>query len=80
MSRGRITDLKLQKRIMADRTGVPLLRYRVVLGAPPTPLPATERHRRAVAQSRFTKVLPGPHMRVRRHREAQRLQNLLEDS
>jgi len=28
---GRITDLKLQKRIMAGRAGVPLLRHRVIL-------------------------------------------------
>ncbi|MFC7840006.1 hypothetical protein [Streptomyces sp. NPDC057382] len=28
---GRITDLKLQKRLMAGRAGVPLLRHRVVL-------------------------------------------------
>ncbi|BFO18178.1 hypothetical protein SHKM778_45660 [Streptomyces sp. KM77-8] len=27
---GRITDLKLQKRIMAGRAGVPLLRHRVI--------------------------------------------------
>ncbi|MFF7191670.1 DDE-type integrase/transposase/recombinase [Streptomyces sp. NPDC008222] len=30
---GRITDLKLQKRIMAGRAGVPLLRHRVILMA-----------------------------------------------
>ncbi|WP_262387295.1 hypothetical protein [Streptomyces sp. TRM49041] len=30
-SKGRITDVKLQKRIMAGRAGVPLLRHRVVL-------------------------------------------------
>ncbi|WP_206300578.1 transposase [Streptomyces scopuliridis] len=28
---GRITDVKLQKRLMAGRAGVPLLRHRVVL-------------------------------------------------
>ncbi|MFI6567264.1 hypothetical protein [Streptomyces sp. NPDC050534] len=31
VNEGRITDLKLQKRIMAGRAGVPLLRHRVVL-------------------------------------------------
>ncbi|WP_228120191.1 hypothetical protein [Streptomyces fagopyri] len=31
VNEGRITDLKLQKRIMASRAGVPLLRHRVVL-------------------------------------------------
>ena len=30
---GRITDLELQKRIMAGRAGVPLLRHRVILMA-----------------------------------------------
>jgi transposase len=30
---GRITDLKLQKRIMAGRAGGPLLRHRVILMA-----------------------------------------------
>ncbi|MDT0483031.1 hypothetical protein [Streptomyces doebereineriae] len=34
VNEGRITDLKLQKRIMAGRAGVPLLRHRVVLMAP----------------------------------------------
>ncbi|WP_208766205.1 hypothetical protein [Streptomyces capillispiralis] len=33
VSEGRITDLKLQKRIMAGRAGVPLLRQRVILMA-----------------------------------------------
>ncbi|MEU8889901.1 hypothetical protein [Streptomyces sp. NPDC048442] len=33
---------------------------------PPTPLPVTERHRRTVAQPRFTKILPGPLSRERR--------------
>ncbi|MFJ8159155.1 ISL3 family transposase [Streptomyces sp. NPDC094468] len=33
VNEGRITDLKLQKRIMAGRAGVPLLRHRVVLMA-----------------------------------------------
>lgn len=33
VNEGRITDLKLQKRIMAGRAGVPLLRQRVVLMA-----------------------------------------------
>ncbi|WP_405775425.1 transposase [Streptomyces sp. NBC_01390] len=33
VNEGRITDLKLQKRIMAGRTGVPLLRHRVILMA-----------------------------------------------
>jgi len=33
VNEGRITDLKLQKRIMASRAGVPLLRHRVVLMA-----------------------------------------------
>ncbi|MFH8837247.1 hypothetical protein [Streptomyces sp. NPDC017868] len=28
---GRITDVKLQKRLMAGRAGVPLLRHRVIL-------------------------------------------------
>ncbi|MFJ4567837.1 ISL3 family transposase [Streptomyces caelestis] len=45
VNEGRITDVKLQKRIMAGRAGVPLLRHRVVLiahlrrryaGGPPT--------------------------------------------
>lgn len=31
MNEGRVTDVKLQKRIMAGRAGVPLLRQRVVL-------------------------------------------------
>ncbi|MEV7568709.1 hypothetical protein [Streptomyces tanashiensis] len=31
VSKGRITDIKLQKRLMAGRAGVPLLRHRVVL-------------------------------------------------
>lgn len=31
VNEGRITDVKLQKRIMAGRAGVPLLRHRVVL-------------------------------------------------
>ena len=31
VNEGRITDLKLQKRIMAGRAGVPLLRHRVIL-------------------------------------------------
>ncbi len=31
VSEGRITDVKLRKRLMADRAGVPLLRHRVVL-------------------------------------------------
>ncbi|MFD9053652.1 transposase [Streptomyces zaomyceticus] len=31
VNEGRITDVKLQKRLMADRAGVPLLRHRVVL-------------------------------------------------
>lgn len=31
----RLTDLKLQKRIMAGRAGVPLLRHRVILMALP---------------------------------------------
>lgn len=31
VNEGRITDLKLQKRLMAGRAGVPLLRHRVVL-------------------------------------------------
>ncbi|MGW4898012.1 ISL3 family transposase [Kitasatospora sp. NPDC004240] len=34
VNEGRITDVKLQKRIMAGRAGVPLLRHRVVLLAP----------------------------------------------
>ncbi|WP_405478409.1 hypothetical protein [Streptomyces canus] len=33
VNEGRITDLKLQKRIMAGRAGVPLLRHRVILMA-----------------------------------------------
>jgi transposase len=33
VNEGRITDLKLQKRIMAGRAGVPLLRQRVILMA-----------------------------------------------
>lgn len=33
INEGRITDLKLQKRIMAGRAGIPLLRHRVVLMA-----------------------------------------------
>ncbi|CCK32082.1 transposase [Streptomyces davaonensis JCM 4913] len=33
VNEGRITDLKLQKRIMAGRAGVPLLRHRIVLMA-----------------------------------------------
>ncbi|GGV59257.1 hypothetical protein GCM10010294_07150 [Streptomyces griseoloalbus] len=33
VNEGRITDLKLQKRITAGRAGVPLLRHRVVLMA-----------------------------------------------
>ncbi|MGW3971020.1 transposase [Streptomyces ardesiacus] len=33
INEGRITDLKLQKRIMAGRAGVPLLRHRVILMA-----------------------------------------------
>ncbi|MER7684930.1 hypothetical protein [Streptomyces sp. NPDC097610] len=33
VNEGRITDLKLQKRIMAGRAGVPLLRRRVILMA-----------------------------------------------
>ncbi|WP_330335834.1 hypothetical protein [Streptomyces sp. NBC_00557] len=33
VNEGRITDLKLQKRIMAGRAGAPLLRHRVVLMA-----------------------------------------------
>ncbi|WP_406278717.1 hypothetical protein OHT93_37755 [Streptomyces sp. NBC_00191] len=31
VNEGRITDVKLQKRIMAGRAGVPLLRHRVIL-------------------------------------------------
>ncbi|MFE5947162.1 hypothetical protein [Streptomyces sp. NPDC056480] len=31
VNEGRITDVKLQKRLMAGRAGVPLLRHRVVL-------------------------------------------------
>ncbi|WP_327686362.1 hypothetical protein [Streptomyces sp. NBC_00467] len=31
VNEGRITDLKLQKRLMAGRAGIPLLRYRVIL-------------------------------------------------
>ncbi|WP_435192129.1 hypothetical protein [Streptomyces sp. bgisy126] len=31
VNEGRITDVKLQKRLMARRAGVPLLRHRVVL-------------------------------------------------
>ncbi|WP_405976448.1 hypothetical protein OG496_54685 [Streptomyces sp. NBC_00988] len=46
VNEGRITDLKLQKRIMAG---------------------VTERHRRTVAQPRFTKILPGSRSGVRRH-------------
>jgi transposase len=33
VNEGRITDLKLQKRIMSRRAGVPLLRQRVILMA-----------------------------------------------
>ena len=33
VNEGRITDLKLQKRLMAGRAGVPLLRHRVILMA-----------------------------------------------
>ncbi|MDL5206309.1 hypothetical protein [Streptomyces sp. ALI-76-A] len=33
VNKGRITDLELQKRIMAGREGVPLLRHRVILMA-----------------------------------------------
>ncbi|GAA3595757.1 hypothetical protein GCM10022295_91110 [Streptomyces osmaniensis] len=33
VNEGRITDLKLQKRITAGRAGVPLLRHRVILMA-----------------------------------------------
>lgn len=33
VNEGRITDLKLQKRIMSGRAGVPLLRRRVILMA-----------------------------------------------
>lgn len=33
VNEGRITDLKLQKRIMVGRAGVPLLRHRVILMA-----------------------------------------------
>ncbi|MFG3310008.1 transposase [Streptomyces wuyuanensis] len=33
INEGRITDLKLQKRLMAGRAGVPLLRHRVILMA-----------------------------------------------
>ncbi|MFE5595150.1 hypothetical protein [Streptomyces sp. NPDC056549] len=33
VNEGRITDVKLQKRLMAGRAGVPLLRHRVVLMA-----------------------------------------------
>ncbi|MEY9988404.1 transposase [Streptomyces sp. V4I8] len=33
VNEGRITDLKLQKRIMAGRAGIPLLRHRVILMA-----------------------------------------------
>ncbi|WUO17087.1 transposase [Streptomyces sp. NBC_00289] len=35
VNEGRITDVKLQKRLMAGRAGVPLLRHRVVLIAHP---------------------------------------------
>ncbi|MFJ2135367.1 hypothetical protein ACIOMQ_31775 [Streptomyces sp. NPDC087845] len=31
VNEGRITDVKLQKRLMAGRAGIPLLRHRVVL-------------------------------------------------
>jgi transposase len=31
VNEGRITDVKLQKRLMAGRAGVPLLRHRVIL-------------------------------------------------
>ncbi|MEV7863010.1 hypothetical protein AB0O86_30440 [Streptomyces hirsutus] len=31
VNEGRITDLKLQKRIMGGRAGIPLLRHRVIL-------------------------------------------------
>ncbi len=33
VNEGRITDVKLQKRVMSGRAGVPLLRHRVVLVA-----------------------------------------------
>ncbi|WP_351235861.1 hypothetical protein [Streptomyces sp. NPDC002133] len=33
VNEGRITDVKLQKRLMAGRAGVPLLRHRVILTA-----------------------------------------------
>lgn len=33
VNEGRLTDLKLQKRIMAGRAGVPLLRHRIILVA-----------------------------------------------
>jgi transposase len=31
VNEGRITDVKLQKRLMAGRAGIPLLRHRVIL-------------------------------------------------
>jgi transposase len=61
VNEGRITDLKLQKRITAGRAGVPLLRQRVILMGPsPTPLLVTKRHRRTVAHPSLTEILPGP--------------------
>ncbi|MGW7202976.1 hypothetical protein [Streptomyces sp. NPDC054837] len=59
VNEGRITDLKLQKRIMAGRAGIPLRRHRVILMDLP-------RHR--YAHPSFTKrISPRPHQSVRRH-------------